>query len=77
MPIYHTRLINSDFDTQDDGAFHENADAASKAAILAAAEIATELLAKGEQLPHIEVIISEDEVVVARHVVTLSVAHLD
>ena len=76
MPVYQTRMINSKIDVTDDGVFHESVDAASDAAIIAAADIAKDLLESGEKLPQIEVVISEGEDVVARHLVTLSVTRV-
>ena len=74
MPQFRTRLINSEFDVTDDGVFHDSMEEASRAGILAAIEISKTLFAGGEQQPHIEVVILEDDAPVARHVVTVSVA---
>ena len=76
MPTYTTRMINSEFDTSDEGSEHASPEAASRAAILAAATVARDLYAKGEELPQIEVIVSDRERIVARHLVTLSVANV-
>lgn len=74
MPEYRTRLINSEFDITDDGAVQDSVEAASRAAILAAIDIAKGLYANGELQPRIEILISEDERVVAKQVLTVSVA---
>ena len=66
MPEFRTRLINSEFDITDHGQEQESLDIASKAAILTAIDI-------GEANPPIEILISESEEVVARHVVTVCV----
>lgn len=73
MPRFRTQLINSVFDVTDDGALHATVDAASKAAILAAIDVAKGLYADGEERPTIEVVIHEGELQVARHFVTLIV----
>lgn len=73
MVLYRTRLINSEFDVTDDGSFHDSLEDASKSAILAAIDIAKGLYANGEKQPHIDVVISEDDRVVARHALTVTV----
>jgi hypothetical protein len=77
MPEFRTRLINSDFDTTDDGSFHETAEDAAQSGIVTAIDIARDLYVNGEQAPHIKVIILDGEDVVAAHFVRLEVGPLD
>lgn len=72
-----TRLINSEFDVSDEGQDHESIEAASRAAILTAFDVAKGLYADGELDPRIEIRISEKRKVVARHFVTIAVRDLE
>lgn len=77
MPILYTRLINSILDCADDGMEFATADDAARQGLHAALDIAKELLAAGERVPQIEVVVSDEDGVVQRRLVTVSVAALD
>ena len=73
MPHFRTRLINTDFDSTDDGLFHESVEDASRAGILSAIDVSKGLFAAGESCPHLEVVILDGENAVARHRVRVDV----
>jgi hypothetical protein len=75
MPRYRIRMINSEFESFEE-ADYPSLDAARQMAISAATRIAAESLLDGVTTTAIEVEIHEQLAMVARHVVTLSVADL-
>jgi hypothetical protein len=75
MPRYRIRMINSEFESFDE-ADYPSLDAARQMAISTATRIAAESLLDGVTTTAIEVEIHEQLAMVARHVVTLSVADL-
>ena len=75
MPRYRIRMINSQFESCDE-AEYASLDAVREVAINTAAKVAAESVADGEHTAAIELEIHEDVTLVARHVVTLSVADL-
>ncbi|UUR06733.1 hypothetical protein [Sphingomonas glaciei] len=77
MPCYYTRLINAVADSIDDGVEFKSVEEATSAAVFASLDFAKELLKSGESLPHIEVVISDEVRVVARRLVTVSIANLE
>jgi hypothetical protein len=68
-------MINSDFDSVDEAEF-ASLEAARQLAVTTAVKVACESLASGGAAAAVELEISEGESVVARHVVTLSLADL-
>lgn len=76
MPQFRTRLINTDFDSTDDGLLHASVEDASKAGILSAIDVSKGLFAAGERCPHLEVVILDGENTVARHTVSVEVTDL-
>jgi hypothetical protein len=77
MPRFFTRLVNTTIDCEDDGLEFATAEEAGDAAVLSALDLAKDLLASGERLPQIEVIVSDDTGVVQRRLLTVSVAAVD
>jgi predicted transcriptional regulator len=75
MPRYRIRMINSKFESVDD-ADHSSLEAARTSAISTAVKVAAEAVAGGEPNAAVEVEIYEDQTVVARKLVTLSVSDL-
>jgi hypothetical protein len=75
MPRYRIRMINSEFESFEE-ADYPSLDAARQMAISTATRIAAESLLDGVTTTAIEVEIHEQLAMVARHVVTLSVADL-
>ena len=74
MPHFHIRMINSDFDSSEQNDYPSLEDA-SRNAIRSAVRVAADVIA-GEAVTTVEVRVSERDKLLARHVVTLSVAHL-
>lgn len=75
MPRYRIRMINSRFESVDE-ADYPSLDAVREMAIVTATKVAAEAVAEGEQSAAVELQIHEDLTLVARHVVTLSIANL-
>jgi hypothetical protein len=75
MPRYQIRMVNSEFESFDEGEF-PSLDAARQTAIASATKVASEAVGDGIPTAAVEVEIREGQVVVARQVVTLSVADL-
>jgi hypothetical protein len=73
MPRFSIRMINSTFVSTDEGEF-SSLDSARLSAVTAATNIVSESIAEGELASAVEVQIFEDERLVSRQVVTLSVA---
>lgn len=75
MPLYRIHLVNSEFESIEE-CDHPSLEHARTCAIGAATAIVAESIAHGELTTAVELQIHCDESMVARHVVTLSVAHL-
>ena len=75
MPRYRIRMINSEFESFDEADYPTLA-AARQMAISTATKIASESVLDGETTTAVEIEIHEDSAMVARHVVTLSVADI-
>ena len=75
MATYRIRLINSEFDSSDE-AQYASCEEALRAAIAGATRIAGDSVAKGACSSAIEIQIYDASGIVARHVVTVSVAGL-
>jgi uncharacterized protein YcnI len=75
MPHYRIRMINADFESCAE-AEYSSAEAAAKAAITAATQVAAEAIADGKTTTAIELRIEEGDRVIAHHVVNLSVSKL-
>lgn len=75
MPRYRIRLINSEFDSADESDF-PSLEAARKSAVHTATKVVSEAVADGENASAVEVHICEEEHMVSRQVVTLSVVDL-
>jgi hypothetical protein len=73
MSRYRIRLINSHFETADEVDF-SSIESARKSGVAAAMSIVAEAVAEGEATAAIEVQIFENEKLVSRQVVTLSVS---
>lgn len=73
MPHFRIRMINSTFESADEADF-SSLERARKAAITAATNMVSELIVEGERASAVEVQIFEDDRLVSRQVVTLSVA---
>jgi hypothetical protein len=73
MPLFRIRMINSTFESADEVEF-SSLDKARRSAITAATSIVSESIAEGEVASAVEVQIFEEERLVSRQVVTLSVA---
>jgi hypothetical protein len=74
MPLFRTRLINSEFDiTNEEGVVHDTVEEASRTAIVTAIDVARGLFASGERCPHIQIYILDGEETVARHMVRVEV----
>ena len=73
MPLYRIRMINSHFESVDEVDFG-SIDAARQAAITAATSVVSESIAEGERTSAVEVQIFNDERLVSRQVITLSVS---
>lgn len=75
MPLFRIRMINSDFESFEERDYR-SLEAARQAAVVTAARIACESIAAGEPICAIELEIRDGDDLVARNVVTLSVADL-
>jgi hypothetical protein len=75
MPVFRIHLTNSEFESFDESEY-PSLDAARKMAIATATKIASESVLDVETSIAIQVEIHEQSALVARHVVTLSVADL-
>ena len=75
MPRYSIHLINSDFESSDESDF-PSVDSACRSAIRGATQVLSEAIAKGAVSVAVEVQVHEGERLVARKVVSLSVADL-
>lgn len=75
MPRYRIQMINSDFETSDEG-HYPSLETARMASIAAAAKIASESIAEGEATSAVQIGIFEGETLVSRDVVNLSVSKL-
>jgi len=75
MSRYRIRLINSEFDSADDADF-PSLDAARKSAVHTATRVLVDAVAEGEATSAVEVQICEQERMLSRQVVTISVVDL-
>ena len=75
MPLYHIRLINSEFVSSAD-ADHESIDEALRGGIDSAIDVARDALTKGEASVAVEIRLEEQGIVVARRVLALGVSEL-
>jgi len=75
MPLFGIRLINSEFESSDDSDY-PSLEEAAKAAIMGATKVVSESITAGGQNAAVEVQIHSGDMMVARKVVTLSVADL-
>jgi hypothetical protein len=75
MPRYRISLTNSEFESSDE-ANYPSIQAATKAAIAGGSQVVSDSIAKGALASSVEMEIEEEGRVVARKVVTLSVADL-
>lgn len=72
MPKYTTRIVNSEFVSEDNGRHYATHAIAVAESITAAMEVAHEILRKGVHSTAVEARLQEDGRVVARHIVMLS-----
>jgi hypothetical protein len=75
MPRYRIRMINSEFESLEEGDY-PSLEAARRMAIATAARVACESIAAGETAASVEIEIHDGDAFAARNVVTLSVADL-
>lgn len=73
MPQYRIRMINSHFESADELEF-SSLDAARKSGVATATSIVSESIADGDPTSAVEVQIFENDELVSRQVITLSVA---
>lgn len=72
MPSFQTRILNSEFVSQDNGRNYPSRERAVEESIVAAMEIAHDILRKGVSSTAVEVRLHDDDRIVSRHIVTLS-----
>jgi hypothetical protein len=75
MNRYRIHMINSDFESCDEGAF-ASLEAALDAGVRSAAEVVKDLIAKGEANSAIEIRVEEGDQVIARRVLAYSISAL-
>jgi|tagenome__1003787_1003787.scaffolds.fasta_scaffold15890192_1 hypothetical protein len=75
MHHYRIHMINSDFESSEEGAY-ASLQAAIEAALRSASEVARDLIAKGEANSAIEIRIEENDQVIARRVLAYSISPL-
>lgn len=75
MPQFRIHIVNSMFESSEDGEF-PSLDAALRVALNAGVKIAGETIAAGHETSAIEIRIEDDEEIVARRVLSFSVADL-
>ena len=77
MPKYQTRILNSEFVSEDSGRDYASHELAVAQSITAAMEIAHDILRGGAQSTAVEARLHEDGRIVARHIVMLSTMTTD
>jgi hypothetical protein len=75
MPQYRIRLINSEFESTDE-ADYPSIESARRSAIIGATQVVSDAIAQGQTSVAVEVQIHDRGQLVARNVVSLSVADL-
>ena len=75
MPRYRVHLINSEFESCDEGEY-PSADAAMAAGIGAAVEVAGEAIGRGELTSAVEIRVEQGDGTIQRRVLAFSVSHL-
>ena len=75
MPQYRVHMINSDFDSCEEGEY-PSVEAAFKAGIAAASRVATEAIAAGHESSSVEIRIEQADHIVGRRILTFSVSEL-
>ena len=75
MPQYRVHMINSDFDSCEEGEY-SSVEAAFKAGIAAASRVATEAIAAGLESSSVEIRIEQADHIVGRRILTFSVSEL-
>jgi len=77
MPIYKTRILNSEFVSEDNGRDYATRELAVEQSITAAMEIAHDVLRGGAQSTAVEARLQQGSRVVSRHMVMLSMMSPD
>lgn len=72
MPIFLTRIFNSEFVSQDEGCDYPSRERAVEQSITAAMEIAHDIVREGVLSTVVEARLEQNGRIVSRHVVTLS-----
>lgn len=75
MPHYRIHMINSDFQSFEDDDY-PSLEGALRAGVIAAANVASEKVAAGEANSAIEIRIEEGDRIIARRIVSFSIADL-
>lgn len=77
MPKYKTRILNSEFISEDNGRDYATHEIAVEQSISAAMEVAQDILRGGTQSTAVEARLQQDGRVVSRHIVMLSMMTAD
>jgi hypothetical protein len=72
VPSFQTRILNAEFVSQDDGRDYPSRESAIEQSIIAAMEIAHDIVRKGTPSTAVEARLQQDGRIISRHVVTLS-----
>ena len=72
MPSFQTRILNAEFISDDNGRDYSSLESAIEQSIIAALEIAHDIVRKGASSTAVEARLQQDGRIVSRHVVTLS-----
>ena len=75
MPRYRVHMINSDFESSENGDY-PSLEAAFKAGIAAASRVATEAIAAGHDNSSVEIRVEQADHIVGRRILTFSVSEL-
>lgn len=75
MPLYRVHMINSEFESSDEGEY-TSVNAAMAAGIGAAVKVASEAIARGELTSAVEIRVEQGDEIAQRRVLSFSVSEL-